>query len=196
MRYVLEAVNNYDGKTGDGAAHGGKPEVRYAPYWDYSGHGAVEVYRFPGRWRPGHWTIARRILRAARLMVENDAIGYKMVRPSTAYNALAKLGWKIASIKKVRGKCDLDCSIFVPCAVNCANVPQNKHAKNQYVIPGNAWTGNIAGYLVKAGAVKVLPSTYNIHTGAGLKAGDVIVAHDFKTRTGHTGVFAGTKWRW
>ena len=194
MGYVIEAIDNYDGKAGDSSCR----EVRVAKYWNYSGCGTVSVYRFSGRWdKQGiGGTIANRICKAAYKLATNNNIGYLMARPSTLYNRIAKLGWRLTHANKKyigSGKYSCDCSTMVPCAVNCANVPKSKRARHKYVIPGDAWTGNLATYLKRAGAKKVSASTYNIKTGKGLKSGDIILAHNAKTGTGHTGIYSSKK---
>lgn len=94
------------GKKGDQT----KKEVKVAPYYNF---GQTWVIRFRNTKR------GKKAGKAAKLLAQNDNIGYNQNDRVSLYNECIRIGWDISKISKIR-KCNCDCSELAVCAANFA----------------------------------------------------------------------------
>lgn len=94
------------GKKGDQT----KKEVKVSPYYEF---GQTWVIRFRSTSR------GKLAGKAAKLLAENDNIGYNQYDRVSLYNECERINWDIERINEIR-KCNCDCSLLVVCAINFA----------------------------------------------------------------------------
>lgn len=100
----------------NGKATGGKKgdqtgkEVKVAPYYEF---GQTWVIRFKNKSR------GKKAGKAAKLLAENNNIGYNQSDRGSLYSECKKINWDIGRIDEIR-KCNCDCSLLAVCAINFA----------------------------------------------------------------------------
>ena len=94
------------GKKGDQT----KKEVKVAPYYEF---GQTWVIRFRSTSR------GKKAGKAAKLLAQNDNIGYAQDDRVSLYNECERINWDIERINEIR-KCNCDCSLLIVCAINFA----------------------------------------------------------------------------
>jgi len=169
------------GKSGDQSGE----EVMVQPYYDFRRDGYTCVaLRYEG---DDKYAVRNRSIKANVRGANADLVGYDQGQRSTFYAAMRKLGWKLANIAKT-GTCETDCSQYQGTCSNIARLPILSKAQ---AIPADVYTGNMRSYFERVG-YKVV-SGINWSTGAGLRAGDVLVRHQASRGLGHTAMYIGTK---
>lgn len=94
------------GKKGDQT----KKEVKVAPYYNF---GQTFVIRFRNTKR------GKLAGKAAKLLAQNDNVGYAQDDRVSLYNECERINWDIERINEIR-KCNCDCSLLIVCAINFA----------------------------------------------------------------------------
>ena len=94
------------GKKGDQT----KKEVKVAPYYEF---GQTWVIRFRSTSR------GKKAGKAAKLLAENDNIGYNQADRISLFNECERINWDMNRISEIR-PCNCDCSELVVCSVNFA----------------------------------------------------------------------------
>ena len=94
------------GKKGDQT----KKEVKVAPYYNF---GQTWVIRFRNTKR------GKLAGKAAKLLAQNDNVGYAQDDRVSLYNECERINWDIDRINEIR-KCNCDCSLLIVCAINFA----------------------------------------------------------------------------
>ena len=94
------------GKKGDQT----KKEVKVAPYYEF---GQTWVIRFRSTSR------GKKAGKAAKLLAENDNVGYAQDDRVSLYNECERINWDMERINEIR-KCNCDCSLLIVCAINFA----------------------------------------------------------------------------
>ena len=94
------------GKKGDQT----KKEVKVAPYYEF---GQTWVIRFRSTSR------GKKAGKAAKLLAQNDNVGYAQDDRVSLYNECERINWDIDRINEIR-KCNCDCSLLIVCAINFA----------------------------------------------------------------------------
>ena len=94
------------GKKGDQT----KKEVKVAPYYEF---GQTWVIRFRSTSR------GNKAGKAAKLLSENDNVGYAQDDRVFLYNECERINWDMERINEIR-KCNCDCSLLVVCAIKFA----------------------------------------------------------------------------
>lgn len=100
----------------NGKATGGKKgdqtgrEVKVAPYYEF---GQTWVIRFRNAAR------GKKAGKAAKLLANNDNIGYNQDDRVSLYSECERINWDIERINEIR-KCNCDCSLLAVCAINFA----------------------------------------------------------------------------
>ena len=94
------------GKKGDQT----KKEVKVAPYYNF---GQTWVIRFRNTKR------GKKAGKAAKLLAQNDNVGYAQDDRVSLYNECERINWDIDRINEIR-KCNCDCSLLIVCAINFA----------------------------------------------------------------------------
>ena len=102
------------GKKGDQT----KKEVKVAPYYNF---GQTWVIRFRNKKR------GNLAGKSAKLLAQNDNIGYNQNDRVSLYYECIRIHWDISRISEIR-KCNCDCSELAVCAINFAYGKKKLHS--------------------------------------------------------------------
>lgn len=161
-------------RAGDQTGHEVSVEVYSNCSWD-------GVLRYSGARTK---RVRNRLMKCAYRLARYNKVGYDQGQRSTLYDIMAGYKWLLRHVTKVKA-CETDCSAFVGVCVNVAMVPLHLAS----AIPRDIWTGNERAYL-QARGFRWITSGIDFSSGAGLKLGDVLLAHN--SRRQHTAIYMGT----
>lgn len=117
--------------------------------------------------RPNSTSVAETMAACAEKIVKNKNVGYDQSQDETLWDAIDKLGWKMASIDKLP-LCETDCCRLVDVEVRMAGITNIPSLKHKY-------TGNIREALEKSGHFTVYKETVMTQTTDFLRRGDLLL---------------------
>lgn len=106
--------------TGGAKGDQTKKEVKVAPYYEF---GQTWVIRFRSKSR------GIKAGKAAKMIAENDNVGYNQNDRVSLFNECVRIGWDINRIDEIK-PCNCDCSELAVCAVNMAYGKVKLNASN------------------------------------------------------------------
>lgn len=157
VKCVFAAIDERGELTGGKAGDQNSKEVMIAPYYQFGQNIVL---------RPKTKALANKMVSAGKWLANSDLVGYDMSNRTGLYKAVQKVGFK--DYRKLKDKCETDCSAFIAVLVNIAG----------FDVPADMWTGNMKNELLKTEKFELLTDTKYLISDEFLKKGDIVLNED------------------